>query len=62
MSMVFDEFGRPFIIVRDQEKQERIKGIEAIKVRYLLILCSNSKLYSPIYWQHEQFLTYCELH
>lgn len=32
MSMVFDEYGRPFIIVRDQEQKERIKGIDAIKV------------------------------
>jgi T-complex protein 1 subunit epsilon len=33
MSMVFDEYGRPFIILRDQEQKERIKGVEAIKVR-----------------------------
>jgi len=33
MSMVFDEYGRPFIILRDQERKERIKGVEAIKVR-----------------------------
>ncbi|KAJ8558729.1 hypothetical protein ON010_g8721 [Phytophthora cinnamomi] len=29
--MVFDEYGRPFIILRDQEQKERIKGVEAIK-------------------------------
>lgn len=33
MSMVFDEYGRPFIIIRDQEQKERVKGVEAIKVR-----------------------------
>lgn len=33
MSMVFDEYGRPFIIIRDQEQKDRIKGVEAIKVR-----------------------------
>lgn len=33
MSMVFDEYGRPFIILRDQERKERVKGVEAIKVR-----------------------------
>ncbi|KDO33745.1 T-complex protein 1 subunit epsilon [Saprolegnia parasitica CBS 223.65] len=35
MSMVFDEYGRPFIILRDQEKTERIKGIDAIKSNIL---------------------------
>lgn len=36
MSMVFDEYGRPFIILRDQEQKARVKGVEAIKVRSLL--------------------------
>lgn len=31
MSLAFDEFGRPYIIVRDQEKKKRVKGIDAIK-------------------------------
>jgi T-complex protein 1 subunit epsilon len=31
-SLAFDEFGRPFIIIRDQEKQTRLTGTEAIKV------------------------------
>lgn len=31
MSLAFDEFGRPYIIVREQEKKRRKKGIEAIK-------------------------------
>lgn len=35
MSLVYDEFGRPFIIVRDQEKKQRIKGIDAIKSNIL---------------------------
>ncbi|CAH0487276.1 unnamed protein product [Peronospora farinosa] len=35
MSMVFDEYGRPFIILRDQEQKERIKGVEAIKSNIL---------------------------
>lgn len=33
--MVFDEYGRPFIILRDQEKKERLKGIEAVKSNIL---------------------------
>mmetsp|Transcript_45182 Transcript_45182/g.175344 ORF Transcript_45182/g.175344 Transcript_45182/m.175344 type:complete len:538 (-) Transcript_45182:1435-3048(-) len=31
MSIAFDETGRPFIIVREQDKKERLKGIEAVK-------------------------------
>ena len=36
MSLAFDENGRPFIILREQEKKKRIKGLEAHKVRNLL--------------------------
>jgi T-complex protein 1 subunit epsilon len=32
-SLAFDEFGRPFLILRDQENQKRLAGKEAIKVR-----------------------------
>lgn len=31
-SLAFDEYGRPFIIIRDQEKQKRLTGNDAIKV------------------------------
>lgn len=30
-TVAFDEYGRPFIILRDQEKQKRLTGIDAIK-------------------------------
>ena len=33
MSMIFDEYGRPFIILREQQAQARIRGKEAQKVR-----------------------------
>ena len=33
MSLAFDEFGRPFLIIREQEKKARVKGLEAHKVR-----------------------------
>lgn len=33
MALAFDEFGRPFIILRDQGEQERITGLAALKVR-----------------------------
>ena len=32
MSLAFDEYGRPFIILKEQEFKTRIKGIAAIKV------------------------------
>jgi len=32
MSLAFDEYGRPFIIIREQEKKKRTKGMEAHKV------------------------------
>lgn len=31
-SIAFDEYGRPFIIIRDQDKQRRLTGIDALKV------------------------------
>ena len=31
-SLAFDEFGRPFLIIKDQDKQKRLTGLEAIKV------------------------------
>lgn len=31
-SIAFDEYGRPFIILRDQDSQKRLTGNDAIKV------------------------------
>jgi len=36
MSLAFDENGRPFIILREQEKKKRVKGLEAHKVSLLV--------------------------
>eukprot|EP00048_Salpingoeca_helianthica_P014762 m.223410 g.223410 ORF g.223410 m.223410 type:complete len:538 (+) comp16247_c0_seq1:47-1660(+) len=33
--LTFDEYGRPFIIVRDQDRQKRLKGIDAHKSHIL---------------------------
>ncbi|GFO16645.1 T-complex protein 1 subunit epsilon [Plakobranchus ocellatus] len=33
--IAFDEYGRPFIILRDQEKQSRLTGIDAHKSHIL---------------------------
>ena len=30
--MTFDEYGRPFIILKEQNEKERIYGLEVIKV------------------------------
>lgn len=35
MSLAFDEFGRPFIILKEQEHKARLKGIEAQKANIL---------------------------
>ena len=31
MALAFDEFGRPFIIIREQEQKTRLRGIDAQK-------------------------------
>ena len=43
MSLAFDEFGRPFIIIREQEKKKRTKGMEAHKVSTKLIVLTQNK-------------------
>ena len=35
MSLTFDESGRPFIILREQGKKKRVKGLEAHKINIL---------------------------
>jgi T-complex protein 1 subunit epsilon len=35
MSLIFDEYGRPFIILRDQQQQARVKGLEAQQANIL---------------------------
>ncbi|KAM7315320.1 hypothetical protein ISCGN_005102 [Ixodes scapularis] len=34
-TLTFDEFGRPFIILKDQEKQKRLTGVDALKSHIL---------------------------
>ena len=33
MSLAFDDYGRPFIVLKEQDTKKRIKGIDAIKVQ-----------------------------
>jgi len=35
MSLVFDEYGRPFIIVKEQDKKSRLKGVAALKANIM---------------------------
>lgn len=44
MSLAFDEFGRPYIIVREQEKKRRVKGVEAIKANMTAAMAVSSLL------------------
>ena len=46
-SVAFDEFGRPFIILKDQDKQTRLVGLEAQKVR-----CQPT----PVRWLSQIFI------
>lgn len=41
-SIAFDEFGRPFIILRDQDSQKRLTGNDAIKVSFSLNFSVNN--------------------
>uniref|UniRef100_T1IZH6 T-complex protein 1 subunit epsilon n=1 Tax=Strigamia maritima TaxID=126957 RepID=T1IZH6_STRMM len=34
-ALAFDEFGRPFIIIRDQDKKKRLSGVDALKSHIL---------------------------
>jgi T-complex protein 1 subunit epsilon len=31
MALAFDEYGRPFIIIREQESKSRVRGLDASK-------------------------------
>ncbi|CAJ1908338.1 unnamed protein product [Cylindrotheca closterium] len=42
-SMVYDEYGRPFIVLKDQQSKNRVKGVEATKSN-ILAARSISKL------------------
>jgi T-complex protein 1 subunit epsilon len=48
MSLMFDEYGRPFIIMREQKKQIRKKGLEAQKSNILAARCISMALRSSL--------------
>lgn len=37
-SLAFDEYGRPFLIIRDQDQKSRLTGIEAQKVSQFILI------------------------
>merc|ERR1712062_533739 len=43
-SLAFDEYGRPFLILRDQDKQSRLTGKDAIKSHILAARCVANTL------------------
>ena len=48
MSLVFDEYGRPFIILKEQEKKSRLKGIAALKANIMAARSVASTLRSSL--------------
>lgn len=44
MSLAYDEYGRPYIIVREQELKSRVKGVDAIKANLNAALGVSSTL------------------
>ncbi len=43
-SLIFDEYGRPFIIIRDQDSKSRLKGLAAQKANILAARCVSNIL------------------
>jgi len=52
MSLAFDEFGRPYIILREQDKKKRLKGGDAFKVLSPLFSFPQFFLFLKILVQH----------
>ena len=43
MSLAFDEFGRPYLIIKQQDQKRRVKGVEALKVKDKNLILSINK-------------------
>lgn len=46
-----DEYGRPFIIVREGQKKSRLSGIEAIRVSTLQIIRLQTLCFENEHWE-----------
>nr|WCZ58352.1 T-complex protein 1 subunit epsilon [Paratrimastix eleionoma] len=38
MSLIIDDYGRPFIVLREQDKRQRVSGIDALKTHILPVI------------------------
>ena len=54
-NIAFDEYGRPFLILRDQDRQSRLTGKDAIKVSFQSI-CSSFKKREFLLAQNDDYL------
>jgi hypothetical protein len=67
MSLAFDEYGRPFIVIKEQDSKTRIKGIDAIKVPFLILSATFSQPnqlpppYAPPSVQRDLISSWCPL-
>jgi T-complex protein 1 subunit epsilon len=48
MSMVYDEYGRPFIILKEQQAKSRVKGLDATKANILAARSISTLLRSSL--------------
>ena len=48
--LMFDEYGQPFIVIKEQERKQRLTGIEALKVHavvmHFVTFCLSSVTHS----------------
>lgn len=50
-TLAFDEYGRPFIIIKDQDKKTRLSGIDALKVQWAnKHVTLDSKVYISLFF------------
>lgn len=55
MSLIFDEYGRPFIILREQQQKARIKGLDAQKANILAARSVSNLLRTSLGPKGEKF-------
>ncbi len=59
MSLVFDEYGRPFIILREQQQKARIKGLDAQKANILAARSVTNLLRTSLGPKGKAIIFYC---
>ena len=58
-SIAFDEYGRPFIIIKDQDRQKRLTGNDALKVSSSPFKDGHCHLTSVHYFPNCDDFMYC---